>query len=216
MATQAAPNYDYLRRKSSNRLSSINTSPQRRPTRRDGERNSNGTISSVNSSMGRQSASTGLTMPPSYSKKFVVVGDGGCGKTCLLISYSQGVFPEVWLVTLCVHHILNPCRNTCRLFLRTTSHTQSTSPLVRPSNWHYGTLQGKKSTIVYDHSPTRKQIFCLSALPSTAPIRSRMSWTRYLTTSCSGSSILANCLLVVSRSSPLLSNHADYPRRPQV
>ncbi|KER23046.1 hypothetical protein T265_08991 [Opisthorchis viverrini] len=39
-------------------------------------------------------------MPQGLRKKIVIVGDGACGKTCLLIVFSRGTFPDYYVPTV--------------------------------------------------------------------------------------------------------------------
>ncbi len=41
----------------------------------------------------------------SIRKKLVIVGDGACGKTCLLIVFSKDQFPDVYVPTVFENYV---------------------------------------------------------------------------------------------------------------
>uniref|UniRef100_A0AC34GWP3 Uncharacterized protein n=1 Tax=Panagrolaimus sp. ES5 TaxID=591445 RepID=A0AC34GWP3_9BILA len=46
-----------------------------------------------------------LSHVPILRKKLVIVGDGGCGKTCLLIVFSRDHFPDIYVPTVFENYI---------------------------------------------------------------------------------------------------------------
>ena len=52
----------------------------------------------------KEGENTALEMA-AIRKKLVIVGDGACGKTCLLIVFSKDQFPEVYVPTVFENYV---------------------------------------------------------------------------------------------------------------
>ncbi|XP_034622472.1 rho-related GTP-binding protein RhoB isoform X2 [Trachemys scripta elegans] len=70
-------------------------------------------------------------------KKLVVVGDGACGKTCLLIVFSKDEFPEVYVPTVFENYVadIEVDSKQVETSRRSGCPRSSTSAPTCPSSW---------------------------------------------------------------------------------
>jgi len=63
-------------------------------------------------------------------KKLVIVGDGACGKTCLLIVFSKDQFPEVYVPTVFENYVADIEVDSKQVSKTHMRNTMSTNILV--------------------------------------------------------------------------------------
>ena len=93
-------------------------------------------------------------------KKLVIVGDGTCGKTCLLIVFSKDEFPEVYVPTVFENYVADievDNRQVLHVMFLTGISNEAfgltekcLTGFYYRSNWHYGIQPVKKITIDFD------------------------------------------------------------------
>lgn len=188
---------------------------------------------STSISSSRMSQATNITQPPAYSKKFVVVGDGGCGKTCLLISYSQGYFPEVslakylscetyedtvvWLQVLTIDYFFSEQRYVPTVFenyITQTTHAR-TGKTVELALWDTAGQEeyDRLRPLSYPETDLLFVCFAIDCPNSLENVMDKVCWNTFPKSSLM--QLLINTI-VVPRSSPFLPDHSSHPGRPQV
>lgn len=60
-------------------------------------------------------------------KKLVIVGDGACGKTCLLIVFSKDQFPEVYVPTVFENYVADIEVDGKQVSMQPLEHLSSSS-----------------------------------------------------------------------------------------